>query len=214
MIIIRKAEASDKDAIEDICYRTGYMGEDLSGLEQFNDRILFAALFCQYYILYEKQHCFVAVDTEKNKVVGYILGTPDTKSQRRKVTFAMGWRIALRILSVTIWKYPESLKAVLHFIGGFEPSSDDFIYTQYPAHLHINILPDYQKSGIGKKLITAFEHHIQSFSKGVHLITSNKNSKAIPFYRKMGYHLLKEKESKLWKGIDDYKTIVFVKEFY
>lgn len=214
MIIIRKAEASDKEQIEDICYKTGYMGEDLSGLEQFNDRVLFTALFCRYYVLHEQEHCFVAVDTEADKVVGYVLGTPDTNLQRKKAAFSMGWRIVSRILFVTIWKYPESLKAVLHFIKGLEPSADDLLYTQYPAHLHINILKDYQKSGIGKRLISAFEQHIQNFSKGVHLITSNKNSKAIPFYHKMGYKLIKEKESKLWKGIDDYKTIVFVKEFY
>jgi GNAT superfamily N-acetyltransferase len=215
MIIIRKAEASDRHSIEEICYKTGYMGEDLSGLEKFNDKQLFASFFCVYYVLYECQHCFVAVDTEENKIEGYILGTPDTKAQHKKFAFAMGWRIALRILFISLWKHPESIKAIIHFAKGFDASfEDDFLYSQYPAHLHINILADYQKMGIGKRLIEAFEQHIRNLSKGLHLVTSNKNSKAIPFYNKMGYKLLKEKERKLWKGIDDYKTLIFVKEFY
>ena len=78
MVIIRKCRKSDAKDIMHVCYKTGYMGEDVT--DYFKDKKLFGLLFCLYYPKYATEYCFVAVD--KGRVVGYILGHPDTERRR------------------------------------------------------------------------------------------------------------------------------------
>jgi GNAT superfamily N-acetyltransferase len=214
-IIIRQCEKKDDDEILNVCYKTGFMGEDLLATGRFNDVKLFGYLFCLYYPHYEKEHCFVAVNTEESdKVIGYILGTDNTLRQRMDIALKMGWRILLRLIFITILKYRESANAVLFFIRSADHSDyPNNFYKDYPAHLHINILPEYQHLGIGTMLIDKFEEHMRKSSiRGIHLRTSNKNIKAIPFYIKKGYTLIHKKEGSMWKGIDKYESLVFAKK--
>lgn len=214
MILIRKCEKSDMSAIMNICYKTGYMGEDLTGLNQFDDPILFSYLFCYYYVRYETQNCFVAVDSEKSQIAGYIIGTRNTKKQKKALFLKMGWRIIFRLLGTTAWRHPETIKTVLYFVKNLQPEEAmNQIYDEYPAHLHINILKEYQRMGIGEKLLTAFEGNIRNDVKGIHLHTTSHNSKAIPFYHKMGYSVIKEHQSRMWKDVEDFRSILFAKSF-
>lgn len=213
-IIIRQCIKDDKDEILNICYKTGFMGEDLTERNHFNDKILFGYLFCDYYPLYEPNNCFVALDSKNNKIVGYLLGTLNTSFQQKNFLLKMSGKIFTRIISTTIWKYPESFKNVVNFIKNLdikdEPSD---LYKSYPAHLHINILPQYQYFGIGSMLIDKFEDYIkQSNIKGIHLRTSNYNTKALPFYYKKGYKLIYQKEGSAWIGVNDYSNIILGKD--
>ena len=63
MVLIRKCRKSDLAGIRNVCYKTGYMGEDASG--HFFDKTLFGFLNCCYYCKYEPEHCFVAEDHGK-----------------------------------------------------------------------------------------------------------------------------------------------------
>lgn len=73
LIEVRQCVKEDAKEVLDICYRTGYMGEDLMGKDIFNDKILFGYLFCDYYSKYEPRNCFIAMDIENgNRIVGYI----------------------------------------------------------------------------------------------------------------------------------------------
>ena len=112
-IIIREYQKNDESSILDICYKTGFMGDDLTDTNRFNDKTLFGYLFCVYYTRYESQNAFVAVDTESDKVIGYILGTENTLRQELNFIFRMGWRIFMRLFFYTSWRYPES------FLGYF-----------------------------------------------------------------------------------------------
>ena len=213
MILIRKCNISDEKDIMEICYKTGYLGEDLTGRGLFNDKLLFSYFFCLYYSRYESENCFVAVDTKEDKAVGYILGTCDTLKQRKRFLHKMGWRIFLRIIQVTIWNYPETVKSIFHLAKnvGVESGSRQ-IYKEYPAHLHINILPEYQRRGIGKKLIDAFENNIKHYASGIHLITSSRNVKAIPFYHKKGYTVVAQCNFNMWRDAGNTMRIIFAKK--
>jgi len=213
-IIIRKYQNPDCKDVLKICYKTGYMGNDLESTGKFDDMKLFGYFFCMYYLLYERDHCFVAVDKDNNcKVVGYIIGTLDTNIQIRLFIKKMLIRIGLRIL-YTIWKYPDTFKNIMNMLKNrtrkYTPKS---LYCDYPAHFHINLLPEYQGMGIGMLLLTEFEVHVKgSAGKGIHLKTSNKNYNAIKFYEKNGYVKLLEFTDILWVGIENYKTVIFTKK--
>ena len=62
-VIIRNYHPGDEAAVEDITYRTGLYGENLSEAGFINDRRLFFMLFMYYYAHYEPQHFFVALRT-------------------------------------------------------------------------------------------------------------------------------------------------------
>jgi len=213
-IMIRKYEDSDCDDVLNISYRTGYMGNDLEGTGRFDDAKLFGYFFCIYYLIYEKEHCFVAVDKDNNyKVVGYIIGTLNTKNQHRLFVQKMLLKI-IRRLTYTLLKYPRTFRSIMNITKNkswrFIPKA---FYSTYPVHFHINILNEYQGKGIGNSLLVKFEEHVKrTGNMGIHLKTSNKNYSAIKFYLKNGYSKLLEFDDILWECVEDYKTIIFVKK--
>lgn len=211
---IRKCSLDDLTAIADICYKTGFMGEDLTGSERFNDKTLFSYLFCLYYPLYEIENCFVALDGNNGNIIGYIIGSENTIRQEKAFMQKMIPRIALRMFTYTIFFHAESFKAVLSFIKSMKLGDiKKTVYIEYPAHLHINILPQYQKLGIGSMLLNTFECHMKNKKvHGIHIWTSNKNEKAVPFYVKHGYEIIYERENKVWNRIEGYKDIIFGKK--
>ena len=212
-VVIRQCRKEDEAAIVNVCYHSGYMGEDLENKNIFNDIKLFGYLFCIYYVRYQTNDCFVAEDMQKKQVVGYVLGTLDTSKQEKQFLLKMSLRIVLQILSHTVWQYPETLKTILFFMKNMNSRKPHNLAFEYPAHLHINILPDYQRYGIGSKLIAQFEKHVQMKNvKGIHLETTSENYKAVSFYNKIGYTLLQSDKRRLWRDADDCQSLIFGKK--
>ena len=84
-IEIRKVRSKDEEALIDICFITG----DAFLKKIFPDKYLFSLFWCLYYVWFDSQNSFVAVDTEINKVIGYIFSTLNTKFQERNFKIAM-----------------------------------------------------------------------------------------------------------------------------
>ncbi len=214
-LIFRPFERADERDIVDICYRTGHNGDDLTGRNLFNDRRLFAMLFILYYAKFEPANCFVAYDPGEKRVVGYIAGTPDTGRQEKRFARGMIWRIAVRALLYSSWRHPESLRMVFHFnrFGGSNPLPEG-IRSRYPAHLHINVLPEYHAAGAGTALLSMFEDRMKKHgAPGIHLVTSERNIKAVPFYEKHGYRTEAWLSPGFWPDEPGVRAIVFVKRF-
>ncbi len=200
-VYIRKYQKKDQKSIIDICYATGYHGLPLDKTK-FSDKKLFALIFALYYTIYEPNNCFVAeVD---NTVVGYVIGTRDTHNYSKQFLKKMYPRILFRIITYTLWLHIRDVIRILSF-SRIKVDVDPEIINKYPAHLHINVLGDYQGIGIGSKLIETFEKYI---NKNLHLVTSDKNDMAIPFYLKHGYIV----KQKINEGLWNTHSIVFTKE--
>jgi len=206
-VCVRQATRADAEGVAEVCWHTGFMGEDLYGLGRFADRRLFSYLFCRYFVLYEPGTCFVACAGER--VVGYIIGTARAADYERRYRLRMGPRIVLRLLLVTWWRYPESARELLRWL---RLPSDEAPPTGYDAFLHINLLPAYQRLGLGATLLATYERRLRELgSQGVYLGTSDRNRKAVPFYRKHGYELLSRAPSSLWSGVDRCEALRFGK---
>ena len=196
--IIRQYCLSDSQAIEDITYRTGFKGEDLTGRRFFDDKYLFYLIFIYYYTHFEPKNCFIADAINHHQIIGYVCGTTDTEKKELQYKKVIHRKILRRIITHTTWRYPKTLLTLLN-LSRIQPrlvsSVTTDIILSYPAHLHVNILPEYQRSGLGTRLIHHFEEYIsQKGVRGVHLQTTNYNRKAVPFYKKLGYHLLNDIE--------------------
>jgi ribosomal protein S18 acetylase RimI-like enzyme len=212
-IVCRPLQTADARDIVEICYRTGYYGEDLTGTDLFNDKVLFGMIAALYYVRYEPENCFVAADRSTGRVVGYIIGSLNTINQWKDFSRFMTWRIALRALGVTIWRYPESIRTLFHFnrYMSNRPSLNE-IYERYPAHLHIKVLAEYQKQKIGTILLKLFERHVRRADVGgIHLKTSERNLKALSFCEKHGYSIIAEEPPGLWPDGPDVVGLVFAK---
>ena len=213
MTQIMPYDKGDRKSVFDVCYKTGFFGEDAS--PHFKDIELFGLIFTSYYIDHEPENAFMAKDGDN--VAGYIIGTDDTIAQRENFDRLVIPKVARRMFGHTLLHHPRDFFFILRLknISEFE----DKIYTpdfleRYPAHLHINLLPDYQRKGIGKRLMADFEDRMRMLDvQGIHLITSTENRKAVPFYKKFGYELIKELPDILWdkKSPIGTKSLVFGK---
>jgi ribosomal protein S18 acetylase RimI-like enzyme len=214
-LAIRKYQPNDLIAVKEITYRTGFKGEDLTGRNFIDDKYLFFLIFIGYYPRYEPEHFFVSTDTHTNDLVGFICGTPDTAAQGRRFRWKIIPRLIFRGITCTTWRYPRTLKMLFQMSSMrhyFDAEVIKKMQTEYPAHLHINILSEYQRIGLGTRLIHTFEEHLENLGvSGVHLETSNHNKKAVLFYKKMGYTIVYETKVVPHPVLDDLRFIGFAK---
>lgn len=213
-IIVRKLDKGDISAVRQLCLDTGYKGKPLSAVDYFDDGVLFTLLFCDDFILFEADNCFVAL--RSGAVVGYILGALDIRRWERKFILRMVPRIILRLVSKTWHSYPSSLWTVIFFVRHFakNPLSRKQMI-QYPATLHMNVAPGQQGGGIGRKLLTEYEKHLQNCGiTGVQLQTSTENEAAVAFYLKQGFNLACRLSGPIWPDGSDAEHLFFVKSLH
>ncbi len=173
MATIRPMRKSDLKDIEYVCGKT-------AGNFCAREPILAyrtAKAFATYYVRECTDTCFCLAD-DNDKAVGYILCEPDYKR-------------FLRIYPKTDAKFVFSLDKR----EGLEAFSLPVAYTlfgmKYPAHLHIDIMPDYQSKGYGGKLMEAlFEELKKRKVKGIMLTADSDNEGAIRFYERLGFKTL------------------------
>ena len=62
---------------------------------------------------------------------------------------------------------------------------------KYPAHLHIDILPEYQGNGYGAQMMNTMLNNLkQKKVKGIMLMVNKDNHGAIRFYERLGFKTL------------------------
>lgn len=172
----------DLDALYDICLRTGAAGGDATDLVE--DPRLLGHLFAAPYAVLEPDHAFV-LDDGSGRVIGYVLGARDVVEFEERAEAE--WWPMLRE------QYPrgtrEGLDSILvALLHDRWPPPDANLVQRYPSELHIDLLPEAQGAGWGRRMI---DHLLASLraagSPGVHLGTSAENARAIAFYGKMGF---------------------------
>jgi ribosomal protein S18 acetylase RimI-like enzyme len=198
-IEIRNAKKSDEQSLIDICFITG----DPSLKKIFPEPRLFSYFWCLYYLWYELENCFVAEDTETNKVIGYIISTLDSIKQEKNFEEKIGPLVKKRMKEIKLRTIISKIYA--HFIIHKSLSKKRRkMLEKYPAHLHINILPEYQRKGIGHRLMKTLEEHLMKNNiPGFHLEVGAKNDLGISFYEKYGLKYISK----------NHFTIIYTKKF-
>lgn len=173
MLEIRKMRESDIPDMEGICLYTA----DEALLDTFKHREHTLYLYNRYYTRAEHENCFVAVD-ENDKAVGYIICAPDYKKYKSGF-----FKNELKSIFSLDKRY-----AVTAFLGVLAQKA---VSKKYPAHLHIDILPDYQGSGTGTALIQTLLNHLKVQNvRGIMLGVAKSNVGAIKFYKRNGFTVL------------------------
>ncbi|MGW0915722.1 GNAT family N-acetyltransferase [Streptomyces sp. NPDC002784] len=181
---VRPYRPADRAALDDICVRTAHVGGDSRPF--YADPGVFPATFSAPYVELEPELAFV-LDDGQGQAVGYIVGTADTP--RFAADFRHKW------LPAVADRYPapegppttpdETIAALLHH-------PERMVLPEllaYPAHLHIDLLPDWQGKGHGRVLMRTFLHALHTGGvPAVHLAMATANTRARAFYDRMGFH--------------------------
>jgi GNAT superfamily N-acetyltransferase len=185
MAHIRPYRDTDLRAVYDVCVRTADAGRDARGMYRSDD--LMPDLFAGPYVFLEPDFAFVLDDGDR--AVGYVLGTPDTAAFVR--AYRERWMPRLD------GRYPvppdppasrEDELIALHY------RPERLLWAgldQYPAHLHIDLLPPFQGGGNGRALMeTFYAEAARAGAPGVHLTVLAANTRALGFYHHLGFRRL------------------------
>jgi ribosomal protein S18 acetylase RimI-like enzyme len=182
---VRAYEPTDLEQLYEICLRTGDAGEDATGLVV--EPRLFGELYAAPYGVLEPEHALVVADGT-GLAIGYALGALDTVAFAERCEAE--WWPTLRArhpLASGGNDLDDLLIAMLH---ERQPRSDRALRS-FPSHLHIDLLPVAQGAGWGRRLMAALQDLLRADgSPGVHLGVSNRNQRALGFYRHLGYEEL------------------------
>lgn len=188
MLEIRPYQESDEAAVRRICLLTGDDGGD--GTALFPDADLLSDIFAIPYTVFDPDLCFVAVDGDGGRVVGYIVGTADSSRFARQ--FRQHWLPRVSGRHQAPPEHPdraaEDPQSVMAWRLHHPRADDPRLLADYPAHLHVDLLPEAQGQGCGRALMMCFlraarEHGAQ----GVHLGVSATNTNARGFYARLGF---------------------------
>jgi hypothetical protein len=146
---IRSYRASDREAVRDLCCRTGFLGEPIDPV--YSDRELFADFLTTYYTDREPESSFVLeCDGE---IHGYLLGS--RKPLRNQLhAFAQNIRLFFRVL----FRYARYNTRSRRFIRWMLMNG----WREVPAaprrtpHFHFNLLPDARKFATARALVSAY----------------------------------------------------------
>lgn len=166
--MIRRYCSKDRKSVQNICIETA--PSEMKDSDK--KRHLLLLRYCNYYIEKCPDTCFV---TEKDgNVVGYVICCPDAVRFKRE--------------------FPKFVKnsGNLSLSQKLQCFGDSILYlpfkAKYPAHLHIDILPEAQRQGNGKKLIEALTEELKKQEKcGIMLAVAANNTNALKFYRALGF---------------------------
>lgn len=181
---IRPYRTGDDDALMQVCLRTAVAGGDASGL--VTDGELFGAIWCMPYLQVAPELASV-VALEDDTPVGYVLGALDTNAFDAAADTRY-WPAA-RERHPRGSVEPDTLDALLvDLIHSPVREKDADLLRQYPSHLHIDLLPEVQGQGWGRRLVDRlFAQLVERGSPGVHLGVGTANTGAIEFYRRLGF---------------------------
>lgn len=182
-MIIRKYRQEDAAAVRYICLNSEGENTDSAATNRY-----VLTTYCNYYIENEPENCFVA-EADNGEVAGYVICTED---------FGRFYPVFLkkyvpRALCISPVRAVMAVKSVK-----LQKKYGD----EYPAHLHIDVLPQYQRQGLGGSLIDELCDSLNEKEvKGLMLTVGSDNATGISFYKKYGFTLLEQSGGDVAFGI-------------
>ncbi|MFF3065301.1 GNAT family N-acetyltransferase [Oerskovia sp. NPDC057915] len=187
---IRPYAPRDLDALYDICLRTGDNGRDATAA--YADPRQLGEIYAAPYAAHDPSLVTVLV-TDDDRVVGYVIGCRDTVAFEEWLEHE--WWPPLRE------RYPlpdpadtspdARLVRQIHDRTPAPPRPWLAEPATHPAHLHIDLLPEAQGTGWGRRMIEHLRGLLEDLGiAGLHLGVGAANHGAIAFYSRLGFEPL------------------------
>ena len=172
-MIVRKYCSKDFEDVRRICRET-CSDEKLL----VHDTVL-CTKYADFYTETEPEHIRILAD-DSDRAQGYLLCCPDWQEYRKAWKDEYFSRIKGNGVFYLLLQTHTMLEVKSMGRKG------------YPAHLHIDISPDFQHSGGGSAMMTALLNQLRAEGvQGIYLGCGVKNTVGNSFYRKYGFRLLK-----------------------
>ena len=184
-MIIRRYRTEDFADVSEVCLRTAERGDDATGLYVSDD--LMPDVFARPYVLFEPEFAFVLDDGQR--VSGYILCAPDT--ERFVSRYRVEWLPVLSRKYSQVAHPPKSRDEHIRYLGLNPEYMLGPELEQYPAHLHVDLLPALQRRGWGRALMQTLVAALREKGvPGLHLGMDPANISARAFYDRLGFREL------------------------
>ncbi len=203
MVDIRPFRPDDLDDLYCIAVATGVRGCDASAL--YRDPRLIGHVYAAPYALFSPQTAFVV---EADGVAGYVVGTADTSAFEARLEAEWWPRLRSMYAAPTglpraSWTPDQRLSHLIH--QPFRAPRE--LTDAFPAHFHINLLPPLRGKGLGRRLLDRWLSAVRALgASGAHLATGAANTRAMSFYRAVGFRPLAfsspEFPDAVWFAID------------
>lgn len=194
MGVIRTAALQDLPGAYRVCLQTGASGKDAT--PGFHNPDLLGHVYVGPYMVGQPGLSLVVADEEG--IGGYALAAADTRAF--EAWAEQDWWPLLR-RQYPLGNGDTEDGEVIRLLHS-PPHALDKIVVDYPAHLHIDLLPRMRGKGHGRGLIEALLIALRSMgSYGVHLEVGAGNVNAIAFYRHLGFAQLSGTGSSLLMGM-------------
>lgn len=209
-MLIRKFISTDRKAVADIHFETGFLGKSMSIF--LTKRRLFD-MDVQFYL--DKMADNIFVVEEDNKVVGYIFGCLDDKDDNLVLRIIPSMINSMLNLPFMPKKDRKYWLSRFRWIFDNLISKSDSLKMKHPSdagHIHINLLPDARGKGYGTRLMKEFCRYAKK--KGVKVIHAdgfmtdfNPNEN---FWKKNDFTVFSKVRTDFWKKYLPDKDIYLV----
>lgn len=181
---MRPYRRADRADVRRICVETGYLGDPVWWL--YPDAESFADLFATWYVDHEPEHAWV-IDDGTGRVRGYLLGAVDSAAVPSHVGTAVHHTVRRGLLArpgTRAFWWRAALDVVCAG-GRVEPDVD---LRRFPAHLHVDLLPEVRGLGLGTELVRTWLGFLRRHGvPGVHVTTFAENARARAFFGSLGF---------------------------
>ena len=194
--IVRKFQEEDRPGLYHICLATGDSGANAVHL--YDQKDMLGEIYVGPYLTFQPDLSFTLIH---DGVAGYALAALDTSSFEDTLS-KKWWPV---ILEKYNGRSPENFndreKNLFSYIQN-PPLRPKEVISEYPSHLHIDLLEKAQGRGIGKAMmLLVLESLRDQGSKGVHLGMGAQNARAFTFYTKLGFTLLDKNDDEWTMGL-------------
>ena len=179
-IEIRPATLDDLNDLYFVALKTGNSGSDATS--QFRNDQMLGEVFVGPYVTHASETSNLL--SQSGKTVGYGLCVLDTDHFQNLCK--MHWWPQLQLKYAELKQFSEDEWLVREI---FSPTpSPSEVLKDFPSHGHIDLLPQVQGQGWGRKMMEQMENQLKNLgSPGFHLRVSAYNERGLKFYAALGY---------------------------
>lgn len=183
--MIRPYQQTDLARLREICLLTGASGGDATGMFSSDD--LLPDLFLEPYLTFAPGWAWVVEldGPDGVQLQGYLVAVSDTRA------FTSWWADTWTPWFATLYPHPEQPYSEEErlVLRGYHPEEMLIAEVdQYPAHLHVDLLPAAQGQGWGTKLVGRLRSELADVGvPGVFASLDAQNVTAPAFYQRIGF---------------------------
>ena len=171
LIAVRPYKKKDFRYVQEICIETSWLKDS----DVLAEKSALCAMYCDYYMDFEPEFCFVAVD-DNDIPVGYVLCSANADTFHEQMT-EYYLPFVRKLSGSEFFRFSAQMKWERQFVAH-----------GYTAHLHIDVLPCFQGQGVGTALLQELLQKLKdSFVEGVYLVCAKNNKNACAFYEARGF---------------------------